>query len=375
VYINRQILSEVTSVARRHWSLRRAWTWAGFALAFGLIRSVLWVARKVDDVQWPEIANQKVERPVFIFAIARSGTTLLHRLMSLDEERFASFKLYQSVFCAVSLRRLVDVLERADRRLPGSPLRRCVDGINAIFFRGWDGIHEMGIDKAEEDEGLFALCLQTPSIALLMPWLEELPSTYWFDDQPAEERDRFLDVYEDALRRHLFASGGGRTLLNKNALFAPRLRSIFERFPDARFIYVIRHPYDTLPSFLNLFHDKWRTHSPEIAKDSPEAHAIARLAVAYLRYGLDCRKFIPADRLIVVRYDDLVADPHATVERIYSLLGVPLDDAFAARLREATRDQRSFVSEHRYSLEEFGLSREAIFEELKEVFEEFGFEK
>jgi hypothetical protein len=128
VYINRQILSEVTSVARRHWSLRRAWTWAGFALAFGLIRSVLWVARKVDDVQWPEIANQKVERPVFIFAIARSGTTLLHRLMSLDEERFASFKLYQSVFCAVSLRRLVDVLERADRRLPGSPLRRCVDG-------------------------------------------------------------------------------------------------------------------------------------------------------------------------------------------------------------------------------------------------------
>ncbi|MBW2374202.1 MAG: hypothetical protein JRF70_16875, partial [Deltaproteobacteria bacterium] len=119
-----------------HWSLRRAWTWAGFALAFGLIRSVLWVARKVDDVQWPEIANQKVERPVFIFAIARSGTTLLHRLMSLDEERFASFKLYQSVFCAVSLRRLVDALERADRRLPGRPLRRCVDGINAIFFRG-----------------------------------------------------------------------------------------------------------------------------------------------------------------------------------------------------------------------------------------------
>ncbi len=50
MYINRQILSEVTSVARRHWSLRRAWTWAGFALAFGFIRGVLWVARKVDDV-------------------------------------------------------------------------------------------------------------------------------------------------------------------------------------------------------------------------------------------------------------------------------------------------------------------------------------
>jgi hypothetical protein len=375
MYVNRQILSEITSVARRHWSLRRAWTWAGFVLVFGFIRGVLWVARKVDDVLWPEIANQKVERPVFIFANARSGTTLLHRLMNLDEERFASFKLYQSLFCAVSLRRLVDALERADRRLPGRPLRRCVDGINAIFFRGWEGIHEMGIDKAEEDEGLFALCLQTPSVALLMPWLDELPSTCWFDYEPAEERDRFLDVYEDALRRHLFASGGGRTLLNKNALFAPRLRSILERFPDARFIYLILHPYDTLPSFLNMFHDTWSTHSPEIAKDSPEAQALARLAIDYLRYAIDCRKFIPADRLIVVRYDDLVADPRATVERIYAWLGVPIDDAFAARLREATRDQRTFVSEHRYSLEEFGLSREAIFQELKEVFAEFGFEK
>lgn len=375
MYINRQILSEVTSVARRHWSLRRAWIWAQFVLVFGFIRGVLWAARKVDDVRWPEIADQKVERPVFIFAIARSGTTLLHRLMSLDEERFASFKLYQSLFCAVSVRRLVDDLERADRRVPGTPLHRFVDWINATFFSGWEGIHEMGIDKAEEDEGLFALCLQTPSIALLMPWLDELPSTWWFDEDTAEERDRFLDVYEDALRRHLFASGGGKTLLNKNALFAPRLRSVFERFPDARFIYLIRHPYDALPSFLNMFHDKWRTHSPEIAKDSPEARALARLAIYYLRYALECRKFIPADRLIVVRYDDLIADSQATVEQIYAWLGEPMDEAFAARLRQATRDQQNFASEHHYSLEEFGLSRDEIFEELKETFAEFGFEK
>jgi hypothetical protein len=375
VYINRQILSEITGVARRHWSHRRAWTWAGFVVAFAFIRGVLWAARKVDDFWWPEIANQKVEQPVFICSSPRSGSTLLHRLMDLDEERFASLKLYQSMFCAVSLRRLVDALERADRRIPGRPLHRCVDGINAIFFRGWEGIHEMGIDKAEEDEGLFALCLESPSVALLMPWLEELPSTWWFDDAPAKERDRFLDDYEDALRRHLFASGGSRALLNKNALFAPRLRSIFARFPDARFIYPIRHPYEALPSFLNMFHDKWSVHSPEIAKDSPEARALARLAIGYLRYALDCRKFIPSDQLIVVRYDDLVADPGATVERIYAQLKIPMDDAFAARLREASRDQRIFVSEHRYSLEEFGLSKEAVFAELKDVFAEFGFEK
>jgi hypothetical protein len=375
VYVNRQVLSEVASAARTHASPRRVWTWSGFAIVLVLIRSVVWIAQRIDDLFWPEIAAQPVDRPVFIFANARSGTSLLHRLLDLDRGRFASFKLYQSIFCAVSLRRLVGFLGRMDRRVPGRPLQRLVAWINATFFSGWEGIHEMGIDKVEEDEAIFAVNLQSPAIALLMPWVDELPASRWFDEQPEAERERFLDIYEDALRRHLFASGGGRILLNKSALLAPRLRSIFGRFPDARFIYLIRHPYDSLPSFLSMFHDKWATHSPEIPRDSSEARALGRLAMDYLRYGLECRKFIPEGRLLVVRYDDLVADPHLVVTRIYDWLGLPVGQDFSARVKAFLSAQQSYVSSHHYALEEFGLSREGVFRELKEVFAEFGFER
>lgn len=373
--VNRGALAEITAVVRGHWSLRRAGTWAGFGLIFVFLRSVGWLARKVDDLLWPEIANQKIERPVFIFANARSGTTLLHRLMSLDEERFASFKLYQTFCCTVSARRVVEALERFDRHIWGHPLRRIVDWINATAFSGWDGIHEMGVDEPEEDEGLFALCLNTPSIVLLAPWVDEFPGVRWFDEREADERSRFLDVYEDALRRHLFASGGNRTFLNKNALFASRVRSMFERFPDARFVYLVRHPYDALPSFLSMFHHTWTTHSPEIAKDSPEVRALARLAIDYLRYALDCRKLIPPERFRVVRYDDLVADPRATIDETYAWLGLPLTDDFRERLDAATERHTDFVSEHCYTLEQFGLSRAEIYAELKDVFKEFGFER
>jgi hypothetical protein len=239
--LNYKALREITGTARRHLTVRRAWTWLGFALAFVSLRTIVSATRWLDDRLWPEISEQRIEQPVFIFANARSGTTLLHRLMSLDERRFATMKLYQSIFSSVSAQRLVDALSRLDRGPARGRLRRIVDWINRTFFSGWEGTHEMGIDHAEEDEALFALTLNTPSVVLLVPYLDELPGLLHFDDQDRDERNAFLDFYEGSLRRRLYASGGDKTYLNKNALFAPRLRSMLGRFPDARFIYLIRH--------------------------------------------------------------------------------------------------------------------------------------
>jgi hypothetical protein len=374
MYLNRSALREIASVARRRLSPRRAWTWLGYAIAFFSIRGVLGVARWIDDRLWPDIADQKIERPIFIFGNARSGTTLLHRLMSLDEAHFTSMKLYQSTFSAVCVRRSVEALERLDRRVPGQPLRRGVNLINRRVFSGWQGIHEMGIDKAEEDEAIFALTLMTPAVVLLLPYLDELQGVTGFDSLPKKERHDFMNFYADTLRRHLYASGGKRAFLNKNALFAPRLRSMFERFPDARFVYLVRHPFDAIPSFLSMFHSKWTTHSPEIGTNSPEARALARLSIDYYRYALHCRKFIPADQFITIRYDDLVADPRKTIEELYLRLGLDVNESFRDQLEAQLTTQRSFTSHHRYALAQFGLSEEEVFTELKDIFAEFGFD-
>jgi hypothetical protein len=89
---------------------------SGYGLGLLLIRGLGRLARFIDDLLWPEIGRQPIEQPVFLFANARSGTTLLHRLMSLDEDRFVYFKLYQSILWSVSVQRAVDTLDRADQR-------------------------------------------------------------------------------------------------------------------------------------------------------------------------------------------------------------------------------------------------------------------
>jgi len=367
-------MREALCVAGRHASAHRIATLAGFGLGLFLVRGIVLLAQAIDGLLWPELRRQPVVRPVFLCANARSGTTFLHRLMSLDDEHFAGFKLYQSIFPAVCIQRMVDEIERFDRRWLRGALKRAVRWFNATCFRSWDGVHEMGIDRAEEDEAFFALSFNSPALSLLLPWVDELPAVRCFDDFEPIQRERFLDWYEGGLRRRLYAAGGDRTFLNKSALFASRIRSMYARFPDARFVYLIRHPYESIPSFLNMFHAKWATHSPEIPKDSPESRALARLAVEYLRYALECRQFIPAEQFLVVRYDELKRDPRASIEGIYAWLGMKLDDRYRSTLESELEVQGDFESRHDYRLADFGLSREEIHSQLEEVFEEFGFD-
>ena len=48
--------------------------------------------------------------PVFVIATPRAGTTYLHHLLALDEERFVGFKLYQTIAPSILLERVFDAV-------------------------------------------------------------------------------------------------------------------------------------------------------------------------------------------------------------------------------------------------------------------------
>ena len=52
-----------------------------------------------------------------------------------------------------------------------------------------------------------------------------------------------------------------------------------------------------------------------------------------------------------------------------------LKDWIDARLAQASAEVKDYQSDHRYSLEEYGLSKEVITHELEDVFEAYGFQK
>lgn len=361
-----------TALFHRPFLLRRWALVLGFAILFLLFWSFLALGRLLDNLLFRGWRRQPVTAPVFIIATPRSGTTFLQRLLALDQARFKPLLLYEMIFSAVTWLRAIHALGALDRVL-GRPGQRLVDAIGRYFFGDWEDRHFMRLDLPEEDEAIYIFTLVTEATYLLCPYFDELPPIGFTDAMPQREADRVVGFFRTSLQRLLFANGQGRIALTKSTSGPGRVRTLRRAFPDARFIHLVRHPAEAIPSHVSVFYPTWHMHSPEIEKVSPETRAYAGVAAALYRHMVEEGPKIPAENYIRVMYDDLVADPRATVERIYHHFGLTLEPAFAARLAAAAAETRGRRSGHRYSLAEYGLDEAWLEAEVGAVLRAYDF--
>lgn len=283
--------------------------------------------------------------------------------MSLDDERFVHVKLYQTIFPSVCFQRCFDGVAWLDRHT-GRVLSGFAGWMEKTFFGRWDDMHKLRFNQPEEDDGFFVYSFVTEAIYLLFPHVNELWEAGFLDALTTEERGKLMSYYRSCLQRHLFANGPGKTLLSKSTQSSGAVDSLRDAFPDARFITIIRHPYQSVPSHVSVFYPVWRAHSPDIAKNSAVSKAYARLAVCWYRHLFEFGSRMDPAHYYCMDYRDLTRNPREALETLYQHFGWELSDAFRARLDAATERQRTFKSAHHYTLEEFGLCKEWIQEEL-----------
>jgi hypothetical protein len=373
MYVNKEGLREIRNVLFKRPTVGRLVTTAWIGSLYMTIRQATVGFRALDELLHPEYRDQKIDKPVFVFANPRSGTTLVHRLISMDDEVFTTIKLYQTIFPSVTATRTFKRLVEVAQTSVGGVLNRVYEFFNNPLESRWTEVHHLSLDQPEEDVCTLLWSLQSPALGLLFPFMDDLQSQTWLDRQSPEQRAAFMDSYESTLKRHVYEAGGKR-FLNKNVFFAPSVRSMYERFPDAAFVYLIRNPIDGLPSFLNMFYQAWKAHSPSIRPDGEEIEALKRLGYDYYRYALECRREIPKDQFIVIRYEDLVRDPKSTILGLYGRLGMPVSGRFEAKLDEAVKVHSDWESSRDFELDFFGVTPEEVYSELRDVFEEFGYE-
>lgn len=331
------------------------------------------VAAQLDDRLYPGHRDQPVGKPIYIVAAPRSGTTFLHRLMSRDPQ-FTTFKMLETFFPTITGHKVIDKLTSSNGPV-GAVLGRLMSAIDSSSFGAWEGIHDTGLNQDEEDEAIWALAFATPAIWLVLPFPEQFEHLRFVDALPAEKRKQLVAYYRDVVQRHLHTRPG-KTLLGKNVLLPGRFEIVTEALPDARFVHVLRHPYEALPSMLSLFTIPWRWHSPNLRLDGPEARALTQLTIDYYRF-LHRQSLASEQRgqrqFFNVTYQDLLADPLRTVRQIYDRFELELTPEVEQRLQSEVTQQRSYRSDHKYSLEQFGLSKEYVYDELKELFVHYDF--
>jgi hypothetical protein len=155
-----------------------------------------------------------------------------------------------------------------------------------------------------------------------------------------DEYDLYRDVDSvDALARHLKNNmerrhGFPRPFLwvdqtPKNVLVAVRF---LEALPEARFVHLIRDGRDVVASLAKRY-----------AHETPGKSRATYLEVGAMRWCYDVSRGLAArgrPGYLEIRYEDLTADPLASINRILSHLGRPSIDA--AGLRE----KKSYAAEH-----------------------------
>jgi len=358
--------------SRKYFSPRHGALVILFLVPFLLLRLFVWFMRLLDYIFFPGFQQQPLTTPLYIIGNPRSGTTFSHRLLALDEQ-FSYLQLYQTIFPAVTCYKLFAWTGRIDR-LFGSPAQRLLNLISNRGFRGWETIHKTGPEKAESDEMLFMFAMLSPLLILLFPFIKEMDAATFVDFMPGKARRNLMKYYRSCLQRHLYATGPDKILLQKVALIAGRFQTIHELLPDMRVVHLVRHPNQSIPSLISMFAATWKSLAPEACRDGRAYRELADLICAYYLHLHELEKTFPADQLLKVRYEDLVADPRRTVSRIYRKFGLDISPAYEALLNEETNRAGSYTSKHRYSLEDYGLTEEMIYERLKPVFEDYGFQ-
>ena len=324
----------------------------------------------LDGILFPGLHRVRVQRPVFLVGHARSGTTLLHRLMSRDADRFSSFLLYELYFPSLLQKKAIRGLAAFDRRWLRGFFERRVRAWEERRYAATQDIHAMSLTQPEEDDFLFYWSCASGTWMLKMPAMGEI-DFYHLDREPERRRRRVQRFYADCIRRQLHLNGADRIHLCKAPHFAGRVASLIESFPDARIVVTMRSPHETIPSLLKLMQVAYRMRGFDEARMAGSLRVLAEQSFHTYKYPLEVLAKHPETRCAIVDYRDLVAEPKRTVSELYAALGLPLSPAYAALLDEEQARAKRHASGHRYSLAEFGLDKDAIEQELAELFERY----
>ena len=269
----------------------------------------------LDKFIFPGLSKIDLKDPVFMVGHARSGTTLTHRLMTNDEGRFSSFLLYECYFPSLIQKKILRAGIILDGILLRGFLARRVSAWEERRYGAHRHMHEMGLTIPEEDDIVFYYSMASGFWITKMPYMGDL-DFYHMNDWPEKKRRRYNEFYRECVRRQLYLNGPGKIHLSKNPLWAGRVASLLEAFPDARFVINIRDPRETIPSLLKLVRSGWSQMGWEESRQMRCLRILAEQSWHSYRHPLEFLESHPDIPASVVDYRDLGSDPAATVDQM-----------------------------------------------------------
>ncbi|MFC1628482.1 sulfotransferase [Gemmatimonadota bacterium] len=295
------------------------------------------------------IAQEPIERPLFIVGLSRTGTTLLHNLLTLAPAHRAP-RVWQ----------LMQPAPGVDPNGPEAQMRirkaeRQLFLLNTLVPQ-LKTVHPIRARDIEECYPFLNHTFTSP--AFIMHYGVPAYANWLSKREPGEAEW----VYQE-YRRQLQILQQGRPRARwvlKSAAHLMWLDSLLQVFPDAAIIQTHRDLQETLPSLCSMTacfrylvngNVNLRQLGPECLKQVRTVLSRARLS----REGRSPCRFID------IEFTELVRDPVEVVRGIHDRLELGWDSASDERLHLwVSRHPPHPHGIHRYSLEQFGLTSDEI---------------
>ena len=320
------------------------------ATAFNSLSGWLSDARYRRQLRAAEVRDD----PLFIIGHWRSGTTLLHELMMLDE-RFFCPSTYQC-FAPGHFLLTESVLPPLIAWM--MPTKRPMDNVAA----GWDRPQEdefalMNLGAASPYRRMaFPRTASNQATALDLETLDEKTLAHW-----KATFQRFL--------RMLAVRDARRTVL-KSPPHTARMGILRSMFPNARFLHIVRDPLVVFPSTMRLWKSLDYVQGMQVDRgERLEEYVLDTFDVMYAAFERD-RADLPDGCLHELKYEDLVADPVGQLAEAYRALDLGGFESVRPPLERQAEEMQHY-RRNRYALDE--RTRRLVVERWQPFFERYGY--
>jgi hypothetical protein len=308
----------------------------------------------------PEILDVRIERPIIIAGLPRSGTTHLLNLIAADR-RLRSLPYWES------LEPIPDPNEAPGPDGVDPRLARCresyaqQDAITPVL----KNMHDMAPEHVHEEIELQTLDFSSYELE----WNATVPR--WRDYYLSHDQTPHYEFLKKMLQALQWMRGPDRWIL-KSPQHLEQLGPLIGTFPDATIAITHRDPVSVIASAITMLAYGDRIRRKRVDPPAVAAYWIDRVE-RLLRSCVRDRERIPASQSLDVMFHEFMADDVATVEQIYALAGLPMTpEARASLERYMAENPRGKHGRIVYDLKgDFGIDPDELRQRFEFYFEAF----
>ena len=333
---------------------RAAWI-SGFSLGASL------AGRYEDAVYGKDLAAMDVDpAPLFILGHWRSGTTHLHNLLGRVPQHTYS-TVFQCVF-PTSFLTLDGIVPQLTERFMDDT-------------RSYDNVKHGWYEAAEDEIALAKLTGLSPYISFMFPDNQASYEKYIdFIEATEAERKLWKREFNWFIKKIMLQTGGKRVVV-KSCTHTARVRMLLEMYPNARFIYIHRNPYEVFSSTLHMrSHTDWENffHLPFENWEQERERVTLTLGQRIFERFIADRHLIPEENYYELAYTDLCGNEMEVVGDIWSKLRLGGWESSEPVLQQYVDSLKGYK---RNKLQFDDRMKDMVYDQWREVFDTFGYDR